>query len=107
MTAFNTRHQLPISKHPPSFIRQSGNDCSTAISHITQNKILLRMGGDDSNSLHSFILLGSGKDSGFSAENVAEGPAPIPLLVETGDWTEGDGLDSKWFAVRNDGLVCY
>lgn len=48
------------------------------------------MAEDDGNSLHSFILLGSGEDSGFSAEDVAEGPAPISLLVETGDWAEGD-----------------
>lgn len=48
------------------------------------------MVGDHSNSLHSFIFLGSGKDSGFSAQNVTEGPAAISLLVETGDWAEGD-----------------
>lgn len=65
------------------------------------------MVGDHSNSLHSFILLGSGEDPGFSTENVTEGPAAVPLLVETGDRAEGDRLDSKWFAVRNDGLVCY
>jgi len=65
------------------------------------------MVGDHSNSLHSFVLLGCGEDSGFSAEDVAEGSAAVSLLVETGDWTEGDRLDSKWLAVRNDRLVCY
>lgn len=93
-------------------IRQSDNDCSTDLRYLTAKPKppcvkLLRMTGDHSNSLHSFVLLGRGKDSGFSTEDVAEGPAPVSLLVETGDWTEGDWLDSKRFAVRNDGLVCY
>lgn len=51
---------------------------------------ILRMVGEHSNSLHPLILLGCGQDSGFSTEDVAEGPAAISLLVETGDWAEGD-----------------
>lgn len=81
-----------------ALLHLSGSLAMTAaqiLDTIQQNAILLctkvlRTVGDHSNSLHSFILLGSCKDSGFSAENVAEGPAAISLLVETGDWTEGD-----------------
>jgi len=56
----------------------------------TLQQSILRMVGEHSNSLHSLILLGCGQNSGFSTEDVAEGPAPISLLVETGDWAEGD-----------------
>lgn len=48
------------------------------------------MAGGPRNSLHPLVLLGSGEDPGLSAEDVAEGPAAVALLVETRDGAEGD-----------------